>query len=138
MTETVDKLRDALLDMIWHFCSNGDKLSHSFMSAEEHAFGVLDLDNGMTYKEAEKASREAVKAAKQPVVEWQKIETAPKDGTEFIIWEPQTEYQKEGGYAEQGNYDLCTWRDCGFYSERSLKPTHWMPKPASPTQTNEG
>jgi hypothetical protein len=54
-----DELRDALLDMVWQFCSRNDKLAHSFMSAEEHAFDVLDLDNGMTYEEAEEASKEA-------------------------------------------------------------------------------
>lgn len=47
-------LREALFDMAWQFCSRNDKLSHSFMSAEEHAFGVLGLKNGMTYEEAEK------------------------------------------------------------------------------------
>lgn len=72
-------------------------------------------------------------AAKQ-TVGWQPIETAPRDGSVFIGWEPQTEYQKEGGYAEQGNYDLCTWRDDGFYSEGSLKPTHWIPTPLPPTK----
>lgn len=54
-----DELRDALLDMVWQFCSRNDKLAHSFMSAEEHAFDVLDLDNGMTYEEAEAASKAA-------------------------------------------------------------------------------
>lgn len=75
----------------------------------------------------------ARRQARQPVG-WQPISTAPRDGTEFIGWEPQTEYQKEGGYAEQGNYDLCTWRDDGFYSESSLKPTHWIPTPLPPTK----
>lgn len=54
-----DELRDALLDMVWQFCSRNEKLAHSFMSAEEHAFDVLDLDNGMTYEEAESASKAA-------------------------------------------------------------------------------
>jgi hypothetical protein len=53
-------LRNALLDMVWQFCSWDDKLSHSFMSAEEYAFDVLDLDNGMTYEEAEAASKAAL------------------------------------------------------------------------------
>jgi hypothetical protein len=30
------------------------------MSAEEYAFDVLDLDNGMTYEEAEAASKAAL------------------------------------------------------------------------------
>lgn len=55
-----EELRDALLDMVWQFCSRNDKLAHSFMSAEEHAFDVLDLDNGMTYEEAETASKAAI------------------------------------------------------------------------------
>ena len=58
----LDPLRDALLDMIWQFCSQNDKLAHSFMSAEEYAFDVLDLNNGMTYEEAEIASKAALQA----------------------------------------------------------------------------
>lgn len=48
----VSELKNALFDMVWQFCSNGDKLAYSFMSAEELAFSVLGLENGMTYEEA--------------------------------------------------------------------------------------
>lgn len=52
----IARLREALLDMVWQFCSNGERLSHSFMSAEELAFSVLNLENGMTYEQAVKGS----------------------------------------------------------------------------------
>jgi len=55
-----EELRDALLDMVWQFCSNGWRLNHMFLSAGEYAFDVLGLENGMTYEEAEAASKEAL------------------------------------------------------------------------------
>lgn len=60
MTNKENELREALLDMVWQFCSNGEVLSHSFMSAEEHAFGVLGLENGMTYEQAEETSKKSI------------------------------------------------------------------------------
>lgn len=50
MVDVVDELRDALLDMIWQFCSKGDKLSHSFMSAEE--MRVMARSKGLKMKDA--------------------------------------------------------------------------------------
>lgn len=84
-------------------------------------------------------------------MEWQPIETAPKDGTEIILvrgnrvtcgtWFDEreicaSEYHANGTYL--GNYETgevvpgqwMSW-DGGFTDE--APPTHWMPMPTPPT-----
>jgi len=65
-------------------------------------------------------------------MEWQPIETAPKDGTVIIV----REYREGGGLVDEGRYDedeygKGRWRIKSCF----LTPTHWMPlqTPISPT-----
>ena len=46
--ETAEKFAETLLDMVVQFCQMGEEgyLKHIFMSAEEQAFDVLDIDYG--------------------------------------------------------------------------------------------
>jgi hypothetical protein len=58
---------------------------------------------------------------------WQPIETAPKDGTHVIIFDPSDSRPREAVF------DTCygQWVDpIEAYDEYS--PTHWMPLPAPP------
>lgn len=71
------------------------------------------------------------------VMEWQPIETAPKDGTRFAVITPRSAFR----FSE-------TWRVGSCYWERGLKeprfiydnwqtadhPTHWMPLPPPPKE----
>jgi hypothetical protein len=57
--------------------------------------------------------------------DWQPIETAPKDGTRVLIYEPNTE---EGGSVLLGKYEDGQWHDLDF----NRNPTHWMPLPEPP------
>jgi hypothetical protein len=63
---------------------------------------------------------------------WQPIETAPKDGTRFDVWLPDTfggrrmcnlSFNTRGHLRQDGLLD-------GFNLPRW--PTHWMPLPAPP------
>jgi len=61
---------------------------------------------------------------------WQPIETAPKDGTEILL------YASAWGLSDIG---LCYWRDDRVMTgwtwgcEQPFKfPTHWMPIPEAP------
>lgn len=60
--------------------------------------------------------------------EWQPIETAPKDGTEILVFD-------DGAYIVtpwiEGD-DQSGWWDNGFMDP---PPTHWMPLPAPPERT---
>jgi hypothetical protein len=70
--------------------------------------------------------------------DWQPIETAPKDGTTVIVYDPayaqpvvpgawDSEEEAEGGQ---------TWRASDAEWDR-LNPTHWMPLPAPPAPEYE-
>ena len=69
-------------------------------------------------------------------MEWQPIETAPRDGTKVLIWngEPLVAYfevAKEWKESESGfnqwttGVDMAGQYDCGF--ARISQPTHWAP-----------
>lgn len=64
--------------------------------------------------------------------EWQPIETAPKDGTPVLLYEPSedpTVHVAEWGI---GDWHLCDF-DPGYdLVQRAVNPTHWMPLPEPP------
>lgn len=76
-------------------------------------------------------------------MEWQPIETAPRDGTYIILYSPKEIsicawklWNKARLKYEEDQY---TWlRYYGnsifyyFWDEKSIKPTHWMPLPEPP------
>jgi len=65
-------------------------------------------------------------------MKWQPIETAPKDGTRYLIFQPYGggfdiyEACYVGGY-ESGNVWFSKGRDV-------YNPTHWMPLPPPPEE----
>ena len=70
-------------------------------------------------------------------MEWQPIETAPRDGTH--IWVYMEECQIEAWWDGEEWYCVrlalhgcgyCSWRD--HASSRDDAPTHWMPLPDPP------
>ena len=65
---------------------------------------------------------------------WQPIETAPKDGTRFLAWDP--------GYKHIWQHHHCIeWRVTDPWSGRQMwswagtgrTPSHWAPLPDPPT-----
>lgn len=59
--------------------------------------------------------------------EWRPIETAPKDGTLFLVWAPGSEFDLPDMMS------LCAWHPDGGFCVCELRyPTHWMPLPAPP------
>jgi hypothetical protein len=76
-------------------------------------------------------------------MEWQPIETAPKDGSEFLSYSPDIFGQTKYGFQcvcffdgrefyisddEYGRGDMCN---------TEVTPTHWMPLPAPPKTRDE-
>lgn len=85
-------------------------------------------------------------------MEWQPIETAPKDGSMFLCWVSAVRYGEadDGQPYEQdvSQVDFCSWRDgppdmpeYGFFDPYccqigdSQAVTHWMPLPPAPKET---
>jgi len=63
--------------------------------------------------------------------EWRPIETAPKDGSDIIVYRPK----HDGTYIPQVGIDW--WmtkgiRPCWGKSRADCQPTHWMPLPEPP------
>ena len=59
--------------------------------------------------------------------EWYPIETAPKDGSRFLIYEPFEPTVESAWIDEEGYLGPCTLRT-PFWQ----KPTHWTPLPSPP------
>lgn len=82
-------------------------------------------------------------------MEWQPIETAPKDGTLFLCWVSAVRYgETEEGQQYQhdvSQVDFCNWRTmaehqgCGWFDPccgqigDAQYVTHWMPLPEPPS-----
>lgn len=62
------------------------------------------------------------------MMQWQPIDTAPKDGSAFLSCD--AEFYKETLCATFFD-DECQWLMNFSYS--AVRPTHWMPLPAPPT-----
>lgn len=74
-------------------------------------------------------------------MEWQSIETAPKDGSQLLLGGP--------GWADVGSWrvDLngekdegwsCEWvKSWGYEEYAYCKPTHWQPRPEPPSSKGE-
>ena len=58
---------------------------------------------------------------------WQPIETAPKDGSEIILFDP--DYSQRSGF--EGRYSAPRGNWLSSY-DSPVKPTHWMPLPPPP------
>jgi len=74
--------------------------------------------------------------------EWQSIETAPKDGTDILLYFPHRDLVIRGSWGWQGEgdweADLADWCDWNTDEEIVIQedpdyaPTHWMPLPTPP------
>ena len=81
-------------------------------------------------------------------MEWQPIETAPKDGTRLLFWDGvchkvghwrDESYKEERFVKEKTNGDrIYKWFtvDLGHWDidDYEINPTHWMPLPTPPSR----
>lgn len=105
-----------------------------------------------------KLERELTAALSDPTLtgrEWMDIESAPKDGTEILVWfdfatvpivhiawyRSKDAYEAEGQYCDFGTLE--DWEGWWTYPEHSVtqkkldgnySPTHWMHLPAAPAK----
>ena len=69
---------------------------------------------------------------------WQPIETAPKDGTEILLFCPHDDPQNVQGYfSSEPEEHARYWRPTESLVADVvglIEPTHWMPLPTPPKQ----
>lgn len=63
-------------------------------------------------------------------MEWQPIETAPKDGTEVLCFSDDLGIFV--AYIDDHNHNQKPKWSTGFGEKSEIDPTHWMPLPAPP------
>ena len=131
------------------FCGDIPKLTIWNPSDGQHrdyASGVWIASIKSDFVEIEKSSWEseedarnkAIKAWNQRPSQWQDISTAPRDGTEILVYSQwdwnEMDDPSEDYYIEKASY---MWR--GFYAYESIavNPTHWMPLPEAPKELSE-
>ena len=84
-------------------------------------------------------------------MEWQPIETAPKDATKVLIvnadgemdvagyveqWDERTEFVRK---AKDGDVYRTVRDECGYWdTDKAYCPTHWMPLPEAPNAKVSG
>lgn len=76
---------------------------------------------------------------------WQKIETAPKDGSEILLCVPLSwgSFDREDLRIGSGNYIVAAWWDNNNWKTRldhRMKPNpaiFWMPLPQPPEEEND-
>lgn len=62
-------------------------------------------------------------------MDWQPIETAPRDGTAVLLYSPHLVVS--GRFADEGR-GTKWYGDYGGPLSGPLAPTHWQPKPGAP------
>ena len=80
-----------------------------------------------------------------PVMGWQPIETAPRDGTTVLLLSQEAVKQgrllKHGGcavdYWHDPKRDNCRFTGWGKFNETYWPPSHWMPLPPPPADMKE-
>lgn len=75
------------------------------------------------------------------MIEWRPIETAPRDGTEILVFEPAkgeygSQYIAVVSFKEQG-WNGPKWYETLNEEHTVDEPTHWMPLPKPPTEIGE-
>jgi hypothetical protein len=75
----------------------------------------------------------------QAVAGWQPIESAPRDGTNILVWWPAqmhcpvTAHWNTGKWSDAG----IGWKLTGWGMAMQTEPTHWMPLPLPPELRGE-
>jgi hypothetical protein len=103
--QTIDKLRDALDEMEHHFQHGNyptNSHEHTVFMIAQAALKFIDTEGG-----------------------WMPIESAPKDGTEFLSFTPSARKRKTHvtHWCDFGSINGGRWEDsrCQW-----INPTHWM------------
>jgi hypothetical protein len=79
---------------------------------------------------------------------WQPIETARKDGTPILLFDPEycdeemnpslQGHWSDGTHEGAGGFSAAVWNNSqDYFATVEIKPTHWMPQPKMPNPKNQ-
>ena len=96
---------------------------------ERQHFDILAMNQSLDLLREENERRKA----DAELIEWQPIETAPKDGTDILVMTGETMHVVRW-INIHGDFDYWTVDDNkhGPFTLRGKAPTHWMPLPDPP------
>lgn len=67
------------------------------------------------------------------MTDWQPIETAPKDGRRFLVWDAHYGLRIGRAFVRSDHDDWLSYLDAfGGSSKGGMRATHWMPLPEPP------
>jgi hypothetical protein len=66
------------------------------------------------------------------VVEWRPIETAPKDGTDILVWDGDAQCVACWDESLAGTDAPSQWAHCNHFAMDAVEATHWRPLDAPP------
>ena len=69
--------------------------------------------------------------------EWKTIDSAPKDGSDFLAWVNFPYHKDNGGYCDFCCWSIDHWQQPDADVCGEMKPTHWMPLPTPPGVNDE-
>ena len=135
--EFTDTARSALLWVLWHHQGGSSKVGQPIRFAL--GMGEHEHLSDHQVREAKRWGALPQTVEAQPAQrltdepQWQPIETAPKDGTQYLACDGKkmwTRNQPPNCYAGdwEWNQNRTQWRG----HADGLNPTHWMPLPAAP------
>jgi hypothetical protein len=71
-------------------------------------------------------------------MEWQPIETAPKDGTDILMYGEDVGIAAGCYYTREEAGCFAGWFGTCADGRVNVNPTHWMPLPPAPSSTQQG
>ena len=116
--------------MAFHRCSEYDaEVRRLREENERQRFDILAMNQSLDLlrEENERLRKDAER------IEWQPIETAPKDGTDILVMTGETMHVVRW-INIHGDFDYWAVDDNkhGPFTLRGKAPTHWMPLPETP------
>lgn len=118
--EQIEKLAISLFDTHYNYAGNWKWEKENITSVYEY------------WRKLAKAAIAAMK----PQESWQPIETAPKNGTNILVWWPNEFHCPLVAHWNNGKYngDKIGWKLTAWSNSKETEPTHWMPLPQPPKQ----
>jgi hypothetical protein len=76
------------------------------------------------------------------MTDWQPLETAPKDGTVFLVFDKAKGWISQCQWVQskknRGFWGVVDWSSDEYPGNGPIEPTHWMPLPVFPPSGGSG